>query len=181
MKSYTFIIFIAMLLIIGCGGTGEFEYESESEANEKFFGIQGTVVKIEGEGVLVTSTDRLISEEDESNTRYDAAWLSGIRDQVEIGQRIEVAFDGGVNLSYPVQAMGTSVRLLEDEAPKGAELTRAQAVRKVLEMPDVAQMRVPSVLEVIYNEEDRNWSVQLVDNTAIGYTVLTVNIEDRTL
>ncbi len=153
---------LGMLLIVllaGCSGG------NASEPEEPFYGIRGTVVEEDEQRVLVVSNEKL-GREDMENPRYNAAWLSGIHRKVEVGQQVEVAFDGGVNDSYPLQAQGKSVKQIQDEQPEGAALSREEAVRQALQQAE--NLITPTVLEVEYLERSSEWRILIYENASIS-------------
>ena len=150
---------LLVVMLAGCSGG------NASDPEEPFFGIRGTVVEEDEQRVLIVSTEKL-GGEDMENLRYNAAWLSGIQRKVEVGQQVEVAFDGGVNDSYPLQAQGKSVKHIQDEHPEGAAFSREEAVRQALQQAE--NLIFPTVLEVEYLERSSEWRILFHENAAIS-------------
>ncbi|GBF77415.1 DUF3221 domain-containing protein [Paenibacillus sp. 598K] len=159
-------------LIAGCSVAAPSEPDPEPE--EPFFGIKGTVVSEEGERVLIVSdTVRLGAAGD---GQYDAAWFSGVKGEVEIGERVEMGYDGGVDQSYPAQAKGKLLRKLPDERPSGATLSRAEVVRQALRQTEAG---MPAVVEVSYSKSERQWRIDLYNNGALDGSTLQVLVKDE--
>ncbi|MBV6713585.1 YobA family protein [Paenibacillus chitinolyticus] len=105
---------------------------------------------------------------------YDADWIAGIADQVNVGEKVTVETIGVIMTSYPGQTSGTFLSKEKLEKPEGAVLEPEEALRKAFEQE---KTRIPTVKKISLDNEKKVWNVTLYDNSL--YKDIEVVVEDR--
>ncbi|MBU8907691.1 DUF3221 domain-containing protein [Desertibacillus haloalkaliphilus] len=129
--------------------------------------IVGYVTNKRENHILVVSIEAQdFSETGGADEFYDASWVSTthVDEEVDIGERVEVWFDGGVNESYPTQAAAKQINILESNQPKGAEMTEQEAIAQVIaQLDDADEHTAIIVKKVSFNPETLLWEIEVND------------------
>lgn len=162
-NNFAYILFLLIVLILtACG----------KEAVEP--NIVGYVVAEDNHRILVVSkTSQDFSENGGVSEYFDAVSLSNIPKDIQVGQLVKVWYDGPVAESYPMQAKIGDLEIIEVSKPKGATLTEAEAIKKVLEKHATAQLAIKSIefdqdlnvwkFEVKELLQDKSFQVEIED------------------
>ncbi|SIS46314.1 DUF3221 domain-containing protein [Salimicrobium flavidum] len=154
------IALCGMILLAGCS----------------FPDYKGYVMEKEDRRILVVSPEAEGWNGNDDQKHYDALWASGVPEDIEIGEQVEVWADT-VAESYPGQANPEKINVLPADEPEAADLTEAEAIRKALEEKDHERgMKVIKSSE--FKEEDDEWIIEIV-YTNSGTPPLEVRVADR--
>ena len=139
--------------------------------------ITGYVMDKGGEGILVVSTEA----KDYSGTGgigefYNAAWVGGAPDEVEVGDFVEIRFEGGVNDSYPAQASAGEIEILPGSAPDGAALSDTEALNKALTQESFGN-EILTVHSIEFDASQSEWTI-ILKNTD-SYEEQVIRVEDE--
>jgi len=141
-RSAIWFLLLLAAVTAGCRAT------IEDQADGPGPGIEGYVVKKEGESMLVVASDR------------NAIWFAEAPRETVVGQRVQVWF-GEVRESYPAQAKADRVTIFLSPKPLGADLSEADAIRAALGAH--ASSTAPAIRQVEYDETSDAWSVTIED------------------
>ncbi|WP_405080324.1 DUF3221 domain-containing protein [Paenibacillus chitinolyticus] len=158
-------ILLVILLLVCLPGC----IESPEQAKGTFTGYVVQKDKEANRALLVSDTERISNDE-----RYDAEWIAGIADQVNVGEKVTVETIGIIMTSYPGQTSGTFLSKEKSEKPEGAVMGPEEALRKAFEQE---KSMIPTVKKVFFNKEKNIWNVTLYDNSL--YKDIEVVIADR--
>lgn len=106
---------------------------------------------------------------------YKAIWISGVQEDVKIGEKVKVWVDGPILESYPAQGRATSIEVLTMEKPEGAILTEADVIRKVLEKRE--EVGALAIKLIHFDQDTSVWTVHL-KNTFTNREE-TVHVDDQ--
>ncbi|MEY9095553.1 hypothetical protein [Paenibacillus sp. RC84] len=143
--------------------------ESPEQSKGSFTGYVAQKDTKANRALLVSDTERL-----SNNERYDADWIAGIADQVNVGEKVTVETIGVTMTSYPGQTSGTFLSKEKLEKSEGAVLEPEEALRKAFEQE---KTRIPTVKKISLDNEKKVWHVTLYDN--ILFKDIEVVVEDR--
>lgn len=119
----------------------------------------GYVTKIENQRALVVNPiSRKINETREEF--YDAIWVSNMPPNIEVGQNVQVWFQGSIATSYPGQGGASKVTISEIQKPVKAILAQDEVIRKALMNKDIANISIIVIKEVKYEEESAMWTIR---------------------
>ncbi|CAM4209658.1 YobA family protein [Paenibacillus alkaliterrae] len=164
-----FQIFFCLLCLSGCGVSNE---EPNKTIKSGEADLVGYVVKKKESQILV------VSEFPNAKNKYESVWVSGSNiDDLDIGQKVEVFFDGTIQTSDPGQGTAGEITILKIQSPENTILSPKDALKKSL--LQVENWEVPIVKEFSYHSKDQNWVIILYDakNTYNGEK--TILIEDK--
>mgnify|MGYP001309539801 CR=1 FL=1 len=168
----------AALLLAACGTRpAESDQAGEGTPTREPSGFVGYVVKKNGDGLLVVGSKEKHFGAGGASHFYDAVWFSHAGSSAEVGQEVEVFSNGEFAESYPAQGKADRVVVLEKDKPAGAALTEAEAVRRALESPELAEGFATAVRSVAYEADRSEWVVELGENGEEKTT--TVRVSDR--
>jgi len=166
-KWYLLMLLVLMALLAGCNSKNE-NPDSQS--------MTGYVMDKEGERILIVDDDT----QDFSSTGgvkefYNAIWFSEAPSEIREGDFVEVWFDMGAE-SFPGQSQAIKVEVVEQEKPKGADLTKSEALHKLL-TSDEFKKDLYGVSSIKYNEKEDTWNIalkNLLDDTSkpVSFTVV---------
>lgn len=166
------VYFIILVLAVLAGCTSE-------NADEPADGpdITGYVMDKGGEGILVVSTEA----KDYSGTGgiaeyYNAAWVGGAPDEIEMGDFVEILFDGGVNDSYPAQASAGEIEVVPGSTPEGATLSDTEALNKAL-TAEPFENEILTVHSIEFDADQSEWSIVLKNTDS--YEEREIRVEDE--
>ncbi|MFC5468898.1 DUF3221 domain-containing protein [Cohnella suwonensis] len=163
-----FVAVFALTLVAtlaACGNKPEKEGKQAGGTPEVEAGYIGYVVKAEGGRILVVSPVERNFGSGGAQHYYEAIWFAKVPDDIEIGQRVEVIPEGGIEESYPAQGIAASVMVLPaTNAPQGAKLTEAEAIRRALGDERAGEYEIPAVKKVGYDAESKKWVVALTQS-----------------
>lgn len=168
-KIGTSLILLSLLVLTGCSTiAGLIRGEPD---------ISGYIMDERVHEILVVSTEPAdYSETGGTEEFYDAVWVSRVTEVTEIGDYVEVWFDGGVETSYPAQAAMEELEIIEPDQPQGADLTESEALRKALAQEPFEE-EVLTVMSLSYDESVDEWTVELRNTNS--YEDTTIEVEDE--
>ncbi|MEC0267017.1 DUF3221 domain-containing protein [Paenibacillus anseongense] len=112
-KLWLLFLLIASLLLNACTNKVEPKQSPLAETNKSgSVEFVGYITKLENQRALVVSP---ISKEINQTRKefYDARWVSNMPQDVEVGQYINVWFEGSIATSYPAQARASKVTIIK--------------------------------------------------------------------
>ncbi|KRF21743.1 DUF3221 domain-containing protein [Paenibacillus sp. Soil787] len=121
--------------------------------------LVGYITKIENQRALVVSP---ISREINQTRKefYDAIWVSNIPLGVEVGQYVNVWFEGAIATSYPAQGKASKVTITKTQRPEKAILSQDEVIRKALLNKDISSINILVINEVVYDEKSAVWTIR---------------------
>ncbi|MBD3919008.1 YobA family protein [Paenibacillus sp. PR3] len=150
------ILCIIALMITSCGVRKESNGSVESEVNPA---LVGYVTKMDDRRALVvTPISRTINAT--GKEFYDAIWVSNMPSNIEIGQYVQVWFQGGIETSYPGGGVASKVTISDTNKPAAAKLTQEEVIRKALLDKDIANVNILVISEVTYDEQTAMWTLR---------------------
>lgn len=150
------ILCLIALMITSCGERKESDSSAESEVYPE---LVGYVTKMEKQRVLVvTPISRTIKAT--GKEFYDAIWVSNMPSNIEIGQYVQVWFQGGIETSYPGGGVASKVTISDTHKPAAAKLTQEEVIRKALLDKDIANVNILVISEVNYDEQTAMWTLR---------------------
>lgn len=167
-KHLVYVGFLCLLILSGCNGLNFLRGEPN---------ITGYIMATSEGSILVINTE----PEDFSGTGgveefYDAVWVSNVTEPVDVGEQVNVWFEGGVNESYPAQAGMGELEIIDSRIPSGADLSEAEALRAALSQESLnAESLV--VRSISYDDNGDEWVIELRDTHS--YEDYTIQIEDQ--
>ncbi|QGQ94115.1 DUF3221 domain-containing protein [Paenibacillus psychroresistens] len=128
------------------------------------FSMTGYVVKRDEKRVLIVNN----IAKDYGSTGgikeyYDAVWVSGIAEKVELGQRVLVWFNGPIAESYPAQGQSDKVAILPSLKHDNAVLTEEEVIRKALASKEAANVQAFVVIAINFDEKSAAWTIRYKD------------------
>jgi hypothetical protein len=172
------LILLLCVSLLGCSSINESVGEKEEEeinqindSEEKvtdFVKLVGYVTKKSENEILVVSPEpEDYSANGGEKVHYDAVWVStsNIKEEILVGQRIEVLFDGPILLSYPGQGTAKDISVESTEKPKNSKISEVEAIQKAIKRleTDDNKNTVIIVKSVNYDEETSIWNINLND------------------
>lgn len=152
-KYYLVLLFILISIwISACSNEPSFDKEAD---------IIGYVIGKTNDRILVVSKEA----EDLSATGgvrefYNAVWLTGKADDVQIGNQVKVWYDGGVKESYPAQAAIGKIELVPVTKREGTNLDEKDVLVQIF---DTDEVNMKAIKSIEINEEKGIWKVELLD------------------
>ncbi|MCP3027311.1 DUF3221 domain-containing protein [Halobacillus sp. A5] len=153
MKKWLLLIFI---VLSACGTTDEEEEDgstgdSSNDQEGKNSTYSGYVMDQNETSILVVDT----IEPDGG----EPIWVTGVKDDMWLGKKVEVTIDGAVAESTPMQGEAAEVNVVEPEQPEGADLTESQALASALS--EVDRGNALSIESLSYEEQKDEWVFKL--------------------
>ncbi|SEF83820.1 hypothetical protein [Paenibacillus sp. UNC499MF] len=143
--------------------------ESPEQSKGSFTGY--VAQKEADRALLVSNTESLSGNE----KMYDADWIRGIADQVNVGEKVTVEVPEGPTVaSYPGQTSGTVLSKEKLEKPEGAVLGPEEVLQRAFHQEKAS---IPTVKKVSLDNEKKVWNVSLYDNSL--HKDIEMVIEDR--
>jgi hypothetical protein len=135
-------------------------FNSESSNNPKAVNVW-YVTKKEKENTLVVN----VIPKDTGGVKefYDAVWVSNIPDEVEIGQKVEVLFEGAMAASYPGQGRAKKVSILPKIKPNKANMTEDQVIREALTSKETSNINIFVIKDIKFDEKLDLWTIRFKD------------------
>ncbi|MFD7524105.1 hypothetical protein [Paenibacillus chitinolyticus] len=136
--------------------------------------MSGFVVQkdLDSNSSLIVSDTKTSSKN--NNKIYEAAWISGIGDKTNIGEKVTIETTAFSLMSYPKQTSGEFLSKEKFEKPEGAILEPEEVLKKVFEQKND---KVPSVEKISFDKEKKIWNITIYDN--IKFTTTEITIEDQ--
>jgi hypothetical protein len=131
-KCLTVLILSFCFLFTGCGPSTSV---NSSQATANFIGF---VTQLEGNQVLINDVWFSFSDQTVIKTDKDKKLH---RDDIEMGKKVNVTFDGELQESYPRRASANQLVFLTDQQSK----TEGSAVRLVIKDPRFSQVVIQSI------------------------------------
>lgn len=146
-KNLSCLIILLMLFLTGC-------VDKNEGSNETVNRYIGYVVKKEAQRILVTNYNK-------KTAINDAIWVS-TNQHIEIGNKVSIIFDGGIDTSNPAQGLAEEIEILESEHPGSPKLNEREVIEVCLNgLKDVS---IPIIKSVSYSEENKLWAVIVIDD-----------------
>ncbi|MFD1032509.1 DUF3221 domain-containing protein [Metaplanococcus flavidus] len=167
------LIYFTILVLVALAGCSS---ESSDEPVDEL-GITGYIMDKGDEGILVVSTEA----KDYSGTGgieeyYDAVWTGGAPDDVEVGDYVEIQFEGGVLDSYPAQAAVGELEVIPGSTPEGATLSDTEVLNKAL-TTNIFGNEILTVQTIEFDAEQDEWTIVLKNTDS--YEEHTIRVEDE--
>ncbi|WP_409340409.1 DUF3221 domain-containing protein [Paenibacillus sp. MBLB4367] len=153
-------ILIASLFLNACSNKVESKQSPLAESNKSSSAeLVGYITKLENQRALVVSP---ISREINQTRKefYDAIWVSNIPKDVEVGQYVNVWFEGAIATSYPAQGKASKVTITKIQKPEKAIMSQDEVIRKALLNKDISSINIFVINEVVYNEKSAVWTIR---------------------
>jgi hypothetical protein len=158
---YKGLLLFLIIILTGCGSVLDPSNDPGASSNNKV--IEGYVMKLEGNRVLVTDFS------------FGPYMLSGM-EKAEVGQRVQVTVNSPVKESYPMQAKVNSFIVIDMIKPTLSQWTSEEVIRSAILSPDVANIQIPIIKDMVFHESQLEWEVTLVDGLDQSLTV-TVKVK----
>ncbi len=171
--SFIFILLLGMVLV-GCNSSNEnannaVEEKVISQVKEELTNphLVGYVTnKDEDEILVVNSEAQDFSATGGVSEYYDAVWVSNITTEVEVGERVEVWFDGVVQQSYPGQGAAKKISVIPSVQPKGSKISEAEAIQKAIQQLTLVDKHAVIIVKgVNYNNESSTWNIEINEDS----------------
>ncbi|MDQ0875883.1 hypothetical protein QFZ77_004542 [Paenibacillus sp. V4I3] len=153
-------LLIASLFLNACNNKVEPKQSPLAETNKSSSAeLVGYITKLENQRALVVSP---ISKEINQTIKefYDAIWVSNMPQDVEVGQYVNVWFEGALAASYPAGGKATKVNISKIYKPKKATLSQEEVIRKALINKDISSVKILVIKNVIYDEKSAVWTIR---------------------
>lgn len=171
--SFIFILLLGMALV-GCTSSNEntsdevdqkdINQDKEELTNPHLVGY--VTNKDENRILIVNSEAKDFSANGGVSEYYDAAWVSNITTELEVGERVEVWFDGVVNESYPKQGVAKKISVIPGEQPKGSKFSEAEVIQKAIQHLELEnEHAVIKLKSVNYNNESSTWNIEINEDS----------------
>jgi hypothetical protein len=128
------------------------------------FSMAGYVVKRDKNSVLIV--DNIAKDYGSTGgikEFYDAVWVLGIAEKVELGQKVQVWFEGIVAASYPGGARSEKVAIVPSLKHNNATLNEEEVIRKALASEETANVQAFVVKTINYDEKSDAWTIRYKD------------------
>ena len=158
------LVFFVLICLPGCT-------ESPEQSKGTFTGYVVQKDKEANRALLVSNSESSLMGNEKI---YDAEWISGIADQVNVGEKVTVETIGMIMTSYPGQTSGTFLSKEKPEKPEGAVLEPEEVPRRAFHQEEI---RIPTVKKLSLDNAKNVWNVTLYDNSL--HKDIEVVIEDR--
>ncbi|MCM3762848.1 YobA family protein [Alkalihalobacillus oceani] len=146
--------------------TGQLEQPADFNGGD----FEGYAVKTEGNNLLITNY---------LNGDSSGVWLSSQEPvPIELGQYVRVWFKNGQALgTQPLRAELDSFEVVTIAPPGHSALTEAEAIQKALnQIEGDKHMQVPVVKSIIFHEEDKRWSIEMLN--MYNHKMITIKVDD---
>lgn len=156
-------ILIASLFLNACTNKVELKQSPLMETNKSSSAeLVGYITKLENQRALVVSP---ISREINQTRKefYEAIWVSNMPQNVEIGQYVNVWFEGTIATSYPAQGKASKVTIVKIHKPEKAILSQDEVIRKALLNKDISSINIFVINEVVYDGNSDDWTIRYKD------------------
>lgn len=94
---------------------------------------------------------------------YAAVWVSNFPEDAQVGQKVEIIFDGEMATSYPGQARAKKVSVLPSIKPDTAKMTEEQVIRDAIKAKEAAEINVFVPTAIKFDEKSQKWTIQFKD------------------
>ncbi|MCM3712620.1 YobA family protein [Alkalihalobacillus oceani] len=132
--------------------------------------FEGYAVKTEGNRLLLTN----YLDGDSSGV-----WLSSQEPvPIELGQYVRVWFKNGQALgTQPLRAELDRFEVVTIAPPGHSDLTEIEAIQKALnQIEDDKHMQVPAIKSIIFHEEDKRWSIEML--SMYNDDLITIKVDE---
>jgi hypothetical protein len=172
MTKFNLLYFLSFLMIVllltACSEkTKHQNINSESSKQSSSASIGWYVIKKESQkGLVVNPIPNDYSSTGGIKEFYEAIWVSNFPEDVQVGQKVEIIFEGEMATSYPGQARAKKVSVLPNKKPdKSAKLTEEQVLREAIKSKEAAEIRVFIPKEISFDEKSKLWTIRFIDGT----------------
>jgi hypothetical protein len=168
-KACLMILLASICLLTGCSKWRD-SYQkpaSVSMDHSNNVGIEGYVTKKEDKRILVVSTKlKDFSATGGIKEFYDAIWVSKAPQEIEVGQKVQVWFEGAIASSYPGQGEASKVVIIPSAYHEGAVMSEAQAVQQAIR--DNPKINVFVVNQLEFDPKLKQWTILYKDGFLSG-------------
>ncbi|OPH61402.1 hypothetical protein BC351_15850 [Paenibacillus ferrarius] len=121
--------------------------------------LVGYITKLENQRALVVSP---ISREINQTRKefYDAVWVSNMPQGVEVGQYVNVWFEGALATSYPAGGKASKVVISNIKKPEKAIMSQDEVIRKAFLNKDISSINIFVINEVVYDDKSAVWTIR---------------------
>ncbi|MGW9125927.1 DUF3221 domain-containing protein [Paenibacillus chitinolyticus] len=168
-RNILLVIFV-LVCLPGCKESPK-SLESPEQSKSTFTGYVAEKDTKANRALLVSNSESSLMGNEKI---YDADWISGIANQVNVGEKVTVEITGMIMTSYPGQTSGTFLSKEKPEKPEGAVLEPEEVLRRAFHQEET---RIPTVKKISLDNEKNVWNVTLYDNSL--HKDIEVVIEDR--
>ncbi|TXC92709.1 DUF3221 domain-containing protein [Metabacillus litoralis] len=159
-----------LFVLVGCSNDNGNEYGGEP-------GITGYVMDKEGQKILVVSTEaKDYSENGGIEEFYDAVWVNKSPNDVKVGEKVKIWFDGGVEESYPGQTTVGKLEVMQSSTPEGATFSDTEILNRALSK-NKFENEILTAQSISYDADKDEWSI-ILKNTD-SYAEHKVKVEDK--
>ncbi|WP_314585993.1 DUF3221 domain-containing protein [Paenibacillus terrigena] len=158
----TALLFVLFFLLSGCVQPDK---SSDMESPNVVHKYIGYVVKHKPDQLLVTAFSSNASQS-------EAIWVR-TKKQYELGTKVAVEFNDGIETSYPGQAAAKSIEMIKADPPQGAVITAEDIVGRALN--HFKDSSVPVVKVVEYLPSEKLWHVTLFDDAQSNHSDYVLN------
>jgi len=149
-----FLLLVLAILVSGCGRHNP-SNATNTNQSEEVYKLTGYVVRNEATRILITSYTP------NSKMNNDAVWVI-TKHKIELGSKVKVEFEGGIETSYPGQGIAKKIDIInEANGSTTSSLSRAHVIANALNK--YQNISVPIIKSVEFNSNENNWSVILFD------------------
>lgn len=143
-KKYIYLIYLVLVIgLMACG----------SEAD-----IIGYVLDKNDDSIFVVSKEaKDFSADDGIAEYYDAIWLSKAPADIEIGDLVQVWYDGPVQESYPLGGKVGKLEVVPPTTYDGAKLSEAEAINQAIQQQKPTEHI--AVRSVTFDMELKMWKI----------------------
>lgn len=162
---------LLLLLVSGCNNSFSF-FRSNPD-------ITGYVMDKYDDAILVINTEaKDFSQTGGVEEFYEAVWVSNITESVNLGDQVEVWFEGGVAESYPDQAEMGQLNVIESPVPEGADFSESKALSIALS-EEGFETESLAVRSITYDDAEGLWRIELRDvHSYEDYVILVYDEEN---
>ena len=153
MKRIHIALFAALLVAVACSACEEDPYGGEPS-------MTGYAMDAEDGRMLVVEA---IPENSRGEGGVDAAHISNVPSSIEVGQKVQVWFDGPVAESYPLQGKAGRVEVVPAPQPGGANRSEAEVLKDILTSGEIDPGRLMAVRSIVFDGETSVWRIELYD------------------
>ncbi|MFJ7975764.1 DUF3221 domain-containing protein [Peribacillus sp. NPDC096379] len=139
------------------------------ETTTNFTQLVGYVTKKDENKILVVSPEpEDYSANGGESEHYDAVWIStsSITEDILVGQRIKVLFEGSVFLPYPRRGTAKDISVQSTETQKNSKISETEAIQEAINQldTDAIENSIIIVKSVNYDDKTSSWYIDLNDD-----------------
>ncbi|WP_017473778.1 DUF3221 domain-containing protein [Amphibacillus jilinensis] len=157
-KKLLFILLITLASLLSC------TYLSDNTTGTKEEpGITGYVVDQSDDRILVASDQvQDLSKTGGVSEYYEMIWFLNAPTDIQCGDKVDIWYDT-TDDSYPANSTLQDYHIHDQESPKGARLTPADALKEALSKQSSHPSQIFAVRDVIFNQAQLQWTIYLFE------------------